>query len=204
MGTARRRGGARRTGARARYTALDVRDEQALRNELDCVREELGPITGIVHGAGVLADARIEDKSPDQFTRVFDTKVGGLHALLSATRQDPLRLICAFSSIVGFTGNDGQCDYAMANETLNQVLAAEQAARPHALVRALLWGPWRGGMVTPELQDLFDLAGVDTIPLDQGARAFADELRYPADDPRVVITAGAAAALLTEVPIATR
>ncbi|WP_267038083.1 type I polyketide synthase [Streptomyces sp. NBC_00091] len=194
----------RRTGAQVRYAALDIRDERALRNELDHVREEWGPITGIVHGAGVLADGRIEDKSPDQFTRVFDTKVGGLHALLSETRQDPLRLICAFSSIVGFTGNSGQCDYAMANETLNQVLAAEQAARPDARVRALLWGPWRGGMVTPELRDLFGLAGIETIPVDEGARAFVDELGFPADDPRVVITAGAAAALLAEVPLVSR
>jgi acyl transferase domain-containing protein len=182
----------------AHYVRVDVRDESAVRAVLADVRAQWGPITGLVHAAGVLADRRVEDKTEDQFDLVFGTKVDGLRALLAATREDPLRLLCVFSSVVAATGNAGQCDYAMANETLNHVLATEQAARPGAVVRSILWGPWEGGMVTPELAEVFRLGGVDLIPLQAGARAFAEEVRTTADDPRVLITAGHALARLRE------
>ncbi|MHA6803702.1 SDR family oxidoreductase [Salinifilum ghardaiensis] len=181
-----------------RYMRVDVRDSEAVRAALADVRQQWGPITGLIHAAGVLNDQRVEDKTEDQFEAVFSTKVDGLRALLDATREDPLRLLCVFSSVVAATGNAEQCDYAMANETLNHVLATEQHARPDAVVRSLLWGPWEGGMVTPELAEVFRLGGVDLIPLQDGARVFARELTAPADDPRVLITAGRALTRLGE------
>ena len=110
-----------RAGATVRYAALDITDREALRRELAGLRQEWGPITGLIHGAGVIADKRIADKTDDQFDRVYATKVAGLRALLDATASDPLELLCVFSSVAARYGNPGQCDYAMANEVLNQV-----------------------------------------------------------------------------------
>jgi NAD(P)-dependent dehydrogenase (short-subunit alcohol dehydrogenase family) len=164
-------------GAGARYFALDVRDRQALDKALSDVRQEWGPITGVIHGAGVLADKTIADKTSDQFDRVFDTKVEGLRALLQATADDPLRLICVFSSVAARFGNVGQSDYAMANEIVGRVAAAEARRRDGAcLVRAIDWGPWDGGMVTPALRGYFKGLGVPLIPLETGARMLMDEL----------------------------
>jgi malonyl CoA-acyl carrier protein transacylase len=165
-----------RTGAPVRYLAVDVRDREAVAAALAQVRRDWGPVTGIVHGAGVLADKRIEDKTDEQFELVFGTKVEGLQVLLAATADDPLTLLCAFSSVAARHGNTGQSDYAMANETLDQVLAAQAAHRPGCLVRALDWGPWNGGMVTPALAIAFTQRGVDLIEVDAGAAAFLAEL----------------------------
>ena len=167
-----------RLGAEARYDAVDVRDEGALRSLLDEVRRTWGPIRGLVHGAGVLGDALLEQR-PDaaQFDRVFGTKVAGLAALLAATRDDALSWIGLFSSIAASAGNPGQADYAMANETLNKVAAAEAARRGGACrVVSLGWGPWDGGMVTPSLRKHFASRGVGLIPVDQGAQAFVAEV----------------------------
>lgn len=183
---------------RLRHIRVDVRDHDAVRDVLGDVRTQWGPITGIIHAAGTLADCRVEDKTKEQFDAVFGTKVDGMRNLLAATREDPLRLVCAFSSVVAATGNAGQCDYAMANETLNHVLVAEHAARPGSVVRSLLWGPWESGMVTPELAEIFRLGGIDLISLDAGARALAEELTSAGDDPCVLITAGDALARLDE------
>jgi acyl transferase domain-containing protein/NADP-dependent 3-hydroxy acid dehydrogenase YdfG len=168
-----------RDGATARYMPVDVRDLAALRRALDEVRRDWGPITAVVHGAGVLADARIADKTDEQFGYVFDTKVGGLRTLLAATAEDPLEVLCAFSSVAAVFGNAGQADYAMANEVLNQVLAVERVRRPGCLVRAIAWGPWQGGMVTPALAERFRDAGVRLIAPAAGARAFVAELAGP-------------------------
>jgi NADP-dependent 3-hydroxy acid dehydrogenase YdfG/acyl carrier protein len=182
--------GIRAAGSEVRYLAVDARDGAALKTALDGVRAQWGPITGIVHGAGVLADKRIAEKTDEQFDRVFDTKVRGLRALLAATANDPLTVLCVFSSISAHVGNPGQCDYAMANEVLNQVAHAERASRPGLLVRSIAWGPWEGGMVSPALAEHFHRQGVPLIPVGAGARAFVAEVTGAAGDTHVVITAG--------------
>ncbi|MBX3271842.1 MAG: SDR family oxidoreductase [Sandaracinaceae bacterium] len=165
-----------RAGGEARYLPVDVRDAAALRAALDEVRAAWGPITGLVHGAGVIADRFVADKPLEDFDRVMDVKAGGLAALLDATAGDPLRVLVAFSSVAGRTGNRGQADYAMANETLNKVVAREVARREGLFGRSLGWGPWKGGMVTPALEQHFARLGVPMIGLDEGARMLVEEL----------------------------
>ncbi|MBI1944201.1 MAG: SDR family NAD(P)-dependent oxidoreductase [Deltaproteobacteria bacterium] len=180
-------------GARVLYRAVDVRDPAAVAAACDEARAAFGPITDLVHGAGVLADKKIEDKTPEQVDRVMDTKVLGLRALLAATREDPLRTVSLFSSVAGRFGNVGQVDYAMANEALNH-LAVALATREHAgrglVVKSLNWGPWEGGMVTPALKKLFAERGVAVLSHEDGARHFVDELTTLADPAVEVIIGG--------------
>jgi acyl transferase domain-containing protein/acyl carrier protein len=163
-------------GASASYVPVDVNDAGAVEAALASVRQSLGPIGALIHGAGVLADKLIAEKTDEAFDRVYQTKVAGLRTLLSATRTDPLQAILLFSSVAGRCGNRGQVDYSMANEVLAKVAAREARARPDAIVRALQWGPWEGGMVTKELKARFDSLGVPLIPLATGARFLVDEL----------------------------
>ncbi len=170
-------------GSVVRYLAVDVQDGAALEAAFAQVRAELGPITGLVHGAGVIQDKRIAEKSDASFDAVYDTKIAGLFALLAATGRDPLRAICLFSSVAARGGNVGQCDYAMANETLNRVAAAEAKARnvggAGCVVKSIGWGPWAGGMVTPALAKQFAAMGVPLLPIDVGAQMFVAELANP-------------------------
>lgn len=176
-------------GSQARYLTVDVQDEAALASALDTVRREWGPINAIIHGAGVLADKRIAEKTDEQFNRVFDTKVVGLRSLLAATTSDPVSTLCLFSSVAARTGNPGQADYAMANEVLNLVACAERSRRGNGCnIRSIGWGPWDGGMVTPGLKTHFQQLGVPLIPIESGAKLFVDELRSAGDDVAVVLT----------------
>ena len=164
-------------GSEARYVTADVRDSAALIRILEGIRREWGPIRGLVHGAGVLSDALLGKKTDAQFDRVFDTKVLGLRGLLDATREDPIAWMCLFSSVAARSGNAGQADYAMANEVLNKVAAAEARRRGDACrVVSIGWGPWEGGMVTPSLHKHFESRGVKLLPVAVGAAAFVAEL----------------------------
>jgi acyl carrier protein len=178
-------------GAEAIYLPCDVTDAGSLAQALETVRERWGPITGFVHGAGVLADKVLAEKTDEDFQRVFGTKVNGLRALLAATEGDPLNLICLFSSVAARTGNAGQADYAMANEVLNRVANAEARRRgtDNCVVKSIGWGPWAGGMVTPVLKAKFEELGVPLIPLDEGARRFVAELQE-ADRAEVEVVIG--------------
>ncbi|WP_280408009.1 type I polyketide synthase [Nocardia brasiliensis] len=68
-------------GSRAEYLAVDATDETALRTALEPWRDT---ITGVVHGAGVLADSMITDKTPETITRVLNPKLTGLASILAA------------------------------------------------------------------------------------------------------------------------
>ncbi|MGE0490702.1 MAG: SDR family NAD(P)-dependent oxidoreductase [Vulcanimicrobiota bacterium] len=165
-------------GSKAEYRSVDIRDRKAVKKVL--ADTKLGPVKGVVHGAGVLADRRIEDKTPEQFDSVFDTKVSGLRNLLDLTKN--LKALVLFSSVTSRFGRPGQLDYCMANEVLNKV--AQQYARqnPDCKVASMCWGPWEGGMVTPGLKKEFERLGVGLIPLDGGAQALVKELSHPAKD----------------------
>jgi NAD(P)-dependent dehydrogenase (short-subunit alcohol dehydrogenase family) len=174
-------------GARALYRPVDVRDAAAVAAALGEVRRTAGPITGLVHGAGVLADRRIEDQTAEQFESVYATKVAGLRALLAATAGDPLKLIALFSSSTGRFGRTGQVAYAAANEALNKLAQSEARRRPGCRVVAVNWGPWEGGMVTPALRSVFAAEGIGLIPLAAGARHLLAEVTAPDRAVEVVV-----------------
>jgi len=166
-------------GSTVRYTAVDVRDASQVKAAVDAEIEIHGAVRGLIHGAGVLADKLLQDKSEDAFDAVFSTKVDGLRSLLEAVEVDTLKVFAVFSSVAGRFGNRGQCDYAMANEALTHT--ALQLSHRGVLARSFDWGPWDGGMVTPALKRQFESRGHTVIPLDLGASFFCDELEDGVD-----------------------
>ncbi|MBU8848579.1 MAG: SDR family NAD(P)-dependent oxidoreductase, partial [Desulfobacterales bacterium] len=163
-------------GSQVRYFSADIRKPEEIETVFKTVRKEFKQITAIIHGAGVLEDKLIIDKHIDQFTHVLETKAKGLEALLSASKLDKLKYFVLFSSIAARTGNQGQCDYAMANEILNKT--AQRLARKNSECKFLSinWGPWEGGMVDMSLKKEFLKRGIDLIPLKAGAGQLLKEM----------------------------
>ena len=171
------------------YHTVDVSDPVATAALVHQLYETHGRIDGLIHGAGVIHDAPIQTKSITSARRVYETKVLSARALLQALRVEELTFCAFFSSIVAHTGNAGQVDYAAANAALNQ-LALELDGRTPARVVSLLWGPWRGGMVRPELEEILRGAGWELIEESAGAAACIDELQYgQKGDVEVLLTA---------------
>ena len=169
------------TGAQAHYCSVDVRHAGNVRDILNDIRRQFGPIRGLVHGAGVLADRRIEDKTEEQFDAVYHTKVSGLKNLLQALEPGELRLLALFSSYTGRFGRTGQVDYAAANEVLNKIAQSESRRCPDCRVISFNWGPWNGGMVSGGLRQIFEKEGVGLIEPGAGADFFVREISSPAN-----------------------
>ena len=167
-------------GGQAVYVAADVTDSDNVGKAVKSVVGQLGDgsceITGIIHGAGVLADKFIEQKTLAEFNSVYRTKMDGLLSLLACTDESKIKHLVLFSSAAGFYGNSGQSDYSIANDILNKTAYRFKALNPNAQVLSFNWGPWDGGMVTPELKRMFNDRGVYIIPLDAGAQLLVSEL----------------------------
>lgn len=160
-------------GGEALYIPADVGDPDALRRALAKARKHFGAITGLVHGAGVLADKLISEKTEDQVKRVFTPKILGLQSILSEIDPNTLKHIVFFSSVAARYGNAGQSDYAMANEVLNRLAHSLKTSNPGACVTSIGWGPWDGGMVDDGLRARFAEMGIDLISREAGAQIFA-------------------------------
>ncbi|HTU93495.1 MAG TPA: SDR family NAD(P)-dependent oxidoreductase [Gemmataceae bacterium] len=174
-------------GAMVEYHSLDVRDAQQFGGFIDDLYERFGRIDGVVHGAGVIEDKRIADKTTTSFANVFHTKVDSALTLARRLRPDKLRFLVFFGSVSGRFGNAGQVDYSAANEVLNK-LADHLASCWDARVVCINWGPWDAGMVSDELRRLYASRGIELIAVPDGVRACLDELRMPSRNAEVVIS----------------
>ncbi|MFI6047797.1 SDR family NAD(P)-dependent oxidoreductase [Nocardia sp. NPDC051321] len=157
-------------GSRAEYLAVDATDEAAVRTALGPWRDS---ITGVVHGAGVLADSMITDKTAESIGRVLEPKIAGLATVLAALGE--LRHLVLFTSVAGLFGNAGQADYAAANEALSRFAVSWRRHHPDCHVTAIDWGAWDGGMVTPALRGHFLARGIALLDPEVGAAAFTEQ-----------------------------
>jgi NAD(P)-dependent dehydrogenase (short-subunit alcohol dehydrogenase family) len=163
-------------GGQAEYINADVTDFEYLHRQLKAITHRWGPISGILHGAGNLADKLIEKKTVADFETVYAAKVQGLENLLRCIPPEQLNYLVLFSSVAGFYGNAGQADYAIANEILNKSAHLLKRQYPDCHVVAINWGPWDSGMVTPELKKIYADHGVEVIPVAAGTQRLSEEL----------------------------
>jgi acyl transferase domain-containing protein/NAD(P)H-dependent flavin oxidoreductase YrpB (nitropropane dioxygenase family)/acyl carrier protein len=173
-----------------RYHAADIRDAGAVRALVDDVYARHGRLDGVIHGAGILEDRLLGDKSPESFARVYGTKVDGFRTLLDAIApttppaagaRPGIGFVAAFGSVSGVFGNRGQTDYAAANDALD-TLSRVWAKRLPGRVVAIDWGPWAGGgMVSPELEREYARRGITLIDPEAGVSCLLRELTHGAD-----------------------
>ena len=189
----------RNAGSTVAYAQADVRDPAALARVLDQWRGRFGEPVGLIHGAGLIKDKLIRQKTIESFDRVLETKLYGALNLIRLTRPDSLKFTVLFSSIAGRFGNVGQSDYAAANEILNK-LAHWLDRRTNGRVLSVIWGPWSGVGMVSQLESHLGRRGLGMISPFDGPSLLVDELRYGKKGDVEVILSGKLGTL--EEPIA--
>jgi NAD(P)-dependent dehydrogenase (short-subunit alcohol dehydrogenase family) len=179
----------RQAGARVHYRTADVRDESAFAAVVADVYGRFGRLDGVVHGAGVIQDKLIRDKTPESFDRVFGTKVDSARILSRCLRFESLQFCVFFSSVAGRFGNRGQTDYAAANEVLGK-LALEMDRRTPGRVVSVAWGPWSGVGMVSDLEQHLGQRGLRMVPPDVGPSFLVEELLFGRKGDVEVVIAG--------------
>lgn len=183
----------RRRGAAVEYHTVDVLHEEQVAALIADLYARHGAIGGVVHGAGVIEDKLLADKSSESWSRVVETKVLGLLLLQKYLRPETLRFLSVFSSVAGRYGNSGQSDYALGNELMNRLsLQLQQRWGARVNVHSLCWGPWGAtqngaGMVTAETEAKFAQKGVALVTSPIGRQLFREELQRAAGSPVEIV-----------------
>ncbi|MET9402838.1 type I polyketide synthase [Kitasatospora sp. NPDC002965] len=126
----------RARGVEVETFLADVADPEAVRR----VRAQLPPLRGVVHAAGLLDDATVQNLTPEQLRRVLAPKVDGALNLDAATEGDPLDFFLLFSSAAALFGNAGQAAYAAGNAFMDALAVARRRRGLPAL--SVQWGPF--------------------------------------------------------------
>ncbi len=182
------------------YYSCDVNNYEQMEKVMEQIQKEVGKVTAVVHGAGVLADAKIWNKDMKGFKLVFDTKYKGLNNIMDFVDKNSLKILVMFSSISGYFGNDGQLDYVAGNEYLNKYAYYIRKRYPNCHALAIDWGAWAGGMV--DANSLFSAIlkerGFVLIPIEVGVNYFANEFLMGVPSAQILINTSGTKATLVE------
>ncbi len=126
------------------------------------------PLKGVIHAAGVTADAALMNQDKDHFERVFRAKVAGTRNLIREAKDLSLRFFVAFSSSAATLGMQGQGNHCAANAVMEEML--HQAGPFCPLVRVINWGAWENtGAADSRIEEIARRQGMKPISPEEGS-----------------------------------
>ncbi|MEU8122625.1 type I polyketide synthase [Spirillospora sp. NPDC049024] len=179
------------SGARVHYVRADVTDAAQVEAAVAEIGEMLGPVTGVLHGAGRNEPAALPNLDAAAFHGAIAPKTGGLRAVLGAVDPGALRLLVAFGSIIGRSGLPGEAHYAVANDWMAHLTREFAERHPDCRCLCLEWSVWSGVGMGERLSVVESLArdGITPIGPDEGV-ALMRRLVADPDAPPVVVVSG--------------
>ncbi len=161
------------------YTIADVTDPRALETAVDRLQRELGPVTAVLHAAGSNVPSLLADLDEEKVRAALAPKLAGLRVLMDVLDESRLRLLVAFSSVIGRIGLRGEAHYALANEWLSRDVERIAERLPTCRCLSLEWSVWSGLGMGERLGVLDGLArvGVTPVSIDDGLATLERLLR---------------------------
>lgn len=138
-------------GAKIEVLEGDIGKISQMRQVFAFIHSQLPPLKGIIHAAGILEDAVLQQQTWEKFNRVFTPKVLGAWNLHTLSQGDQLDWFVSFSSVASVFGSSGQGNYASANAFLDSLAHYRQSLGLPALT--INWGPWEEGGMAQQLNE---------------------------------------------------
>jgi acyl transferase domain-containing protein/NADPH:quinone reductase-like Zn-dependent oxidoreductase/NAD(P)-dependent dehydrogenase (short-subunit alcohol dehydrogenase family)/acyl carrier protein len=129
-------------GARVVPERADVAVQADVARVLARIAGEMPPLRGIIHAAGVLADATVLQMDRATLLEPMRAKLRGAWNLHRLTAHRTLDFFVLFSSAASVLGTLGQANYAAANAFMDALAHARRAQGLPAL--SINWGAWTG------------------------------------------------------------
>ena len=99
-------------------------------------------LSGVVHAAGVLADASLLNQTQAGLQRVWAPKAKAAWSLHRAAMRWQQQMFVVFSSVSALLGGAGQANYAAANSSLDGLVRMRHECGQTAT--SMQWGAWAG------------------------------------------------------------
>ncbi len=175
----------------AAYFSCDMADGRAVEAMLAAVTARFGPVTGVIHGAG-LNRPRLTGQvpNPQAFSETAPKVLGLLH-ILDGLQEQPPKLAIGMGSIIGITGMPGNGWYGFSNEVMDLALRRFATQHPETQILDVAYSIWRDEGMGARMGSVDHLRdkGIDAIPTDEGVARFLNLFTHDPGHRQVVVTA---------------
>ncbi len=173
------------------YFACDITNEQRVHETIQTIERTLGPITGVIFGAGVNHPQPVENVSLESAQQEISPKLIGTLNICRALDQKPPKLFVGLTSIIGVTGMPGNAWYAFSNEMMQLLLQRFQKDHPQTSALAIAFSVWDEVGMGARMGSVHTLAamGTSAIPVSEGIQRFASLFFNNPNAPQVIVTA---------------
>ena len=144
-------------GGKALIVKADVTNPEQIENLVKTAIETFGKIDVLVNNAGITKDNLLMRMSEEEFDKVIEVNLKGTFLMTKAVTKYMMKKrqgsIINLSSVVGVTGNAGQCNYAASKAGIigfTKSVAKELASRN---IRANAIAP---GFITTDMTDVLN------------------------------------------------
>jgi len=164
-------------------------DRQQLADYFGRIREQLGPIKGVVHSAAVYSDASRPDfvsKNPASMQQVLAVKISGLENLHTVFENDAPDFFVTFSSLAAVLPRlaRGAADYAQANAFVDFFNTYQSHQKNNTCYKTIAWADWHETGALSRLSadklesvaNTFEQVGLRTFTNQEGCRLFENAL----------------------------
>ena len=187
----------REAGVEVIIRTADVSDAREV-EQVIAEMPESAPLRGVVHAAGVLADATLAQSTPNLLHQAMAPKAEGAWNLHRATRDLSLDFFVLFSSLASVAGSPGQGGYSAANAFLDAMAAYRRSMGLPALV--VNWGPWAGEGMAAGRGRRFERMGLGLLEPARALRVLEQALEQRRSGQLIVAAANLAKASASPAP----
>ncbi len=149
--------------------SADVTNKKQLKDMFETIKNELPPLKGIIHAAGILdRGATLENEKYDTFLKVTAPKIQGAWNLHELGDSSHLDFFICFSSVVSLWGSHGMASYTAANSFLDALSYYRNSTGFNS--KTINWGPWSeiGVVAEHHMEERLAMQGIGTINPGQG------------------------------------
>jgi enediyne polyketide synthase len=177
-------------GVHLGYFMADITDADAVKMSVQRIGAEFGPVTAVLHGAGINDPRRLEEITATELNQTLAPKLAGLRNILDNIEPAELRLLLTFGSIIARTGLQGEAHYGLANEWLNLMVERWQKKHAHCRYLNLEWSVWAGIGMGQRLGVLDSLVrqGITPLPVDDAIEVLQTMLAWKQAPSSAIVT----------------
>ncbi|MCK5505130.1 MAG: SDR family NAD(P)-dependent oxidoreductase, partial [Thermodesulfovibrionia bacterium] len=179
------------SGLTARYYQCNIVDANDVDSLVKQIRQELGNITGVIHGSALNKPGALDKVSTEDALSEVAPKVMGAANLCNALKDSPPKLLIGFSSIIGVSGMIRNAWYGFSNEALNLMLCQFKEDHPETSVLSIAFSIWDDVGMGVRMGSTKYLAriGIGAIPAEEGVRRFLQLVMNDPGEKQVVVAA---------------
>jgi len=180
----------RENGITFRYYACDISQKASVFDLKKRIEQDLGVITGVIHGAAVNRPRRVEQVSLNEAINEIAPKLLGAVNICDILKDNPPKLFAGFGSIIGITGMMGNAWYGFSNEILNLVLQQFKYSTRITEIITFAFSIWSEVGMGARMGSLAALSnmGIHSIPKSRGVEHFMQLMERDCGEDQVIVT----------------